>query len=374
MTNPTLPHASKDDVIIHGMPVQERIEWLIHHSDHHSQEFKSPKSWLARSRYHAKHPTAIVAFKCMDEHITIQVATNTPHGIILQFRNPGSRFHLGWPHLVEVLADHVPGVAGRGRLTLALITYHCSKGNCRRGYAVFNYGTDAAHSLTFGIQRQVEALFSTGHGTAYPVVCCFETDEAAPVLHGSDGEVLDLSSTVSSTNRDNLPSLPARLYPDMPDQMRQDLLHLVRGNITRIAGIRQANRELNIEHREWMICIGRGFDWLHMPNLAHIMGPYSPDLADPIRKAAGIIEANMHAGRIPDDGFLLLIVAPNHEIGSDRARAGLKSGFLSGFAADVIRTEITKPAEKMQVRTAIIAWQSRAMVMIDPCVARTAGQ
>ena len=102
-----------------------------------------------------------------------------------------------------------------------------------------------------------------------------------------------------------------------------------------------------------------------MPNLALIIGPYSPNLADPIRKAASIIEANMRAGRIPDDGFLLLAEAPYREFGIERARAELKSGFLSGFAADVIRTEFPKLAEKMHVRTAVLAWQSRVMELID---------
>ena len=82
-----------------------------------------------------------------------------------------------------------------------------------------------------------------------------------------------------------------------------------------------------------------------------------------------IIETNMQAGRIPDDGFLLLAEAPYHEIGVDRARAELKSRFLSEFAADVIRIEFPKLAEKMHVRTAVLAWQTRAMEMIDGCAA-----
>ena len=364
MTDSTLSQRSGDDIVIHSMPIQQRIDWLFQHARRHSDEFQSPESWLARCRYLAEHPTAIFAFKCMDGRINIPVVTNTPRGIILPFRNLGGRFHLGWPHLGEVLAEHVQGVAGQGRRILALVTYHYSKGDPHRGCAGFNYDTDAARTHTFGIQRQVEAVFGTGHGTVYPLVCGFETDEDALVLHGSGGEVLDLS-TVSSTNLDTLPALLARLYPDMPDQMRQDLLPLVRGNITHIAEIKQTNRELNIEHREWMICIGRGFDWLHMPNLALIIGPYSPDLADPIRQAASIIEANMRAGRIPDDGFLLFALAPYREIGVDRARAELKSGFMSGFAADVIGSEFPKLAEKMHVRTAVLAWQSRVMEMID---------
>lgn len=143
----------------------------------------------------------------------------------------------------------------------------------------------------------------------YPIVCGFETDEDALILHGTNGDILDLSS-VSTLDQDCLPALLEQLYPDMPKQILQDLLPLVRDNITHVADIKRTNRPPNIEHREWVICVGRGFDWLHTSNLALIIGPYSPDLADPIRKAAGIIEANMQTGRIPDDGFLLLAKAP----------------------------------------------------------------
>ena len=75
----------------------------------------------------------------------------------------------------------------------------------------------------------------------------------------------------------------------------------------------------------------------------------------------------MRVGRIPDDGFLLLALAPFRDIGVDRARAELKSGFLSRFAADVIGSEFPKLAEKMHVRTGIFAWHSRVVeMMIDP--------
>jgi len=364
MTNAAQSHRNTAEIGIHALPIQQRIEWMLARAHSHSQEFQSPESWLARSRYLAQHPTAIAAFTCMDGRINIPVATNTPHGVIMPFRNLGGCFNLGWPHLGEVVAEHVQAVVRQGRRTLALLTYHFSKGDPRRGCAGFNYNTDAARDHTFGFKQQMEAVFGTGHGTVYPVVCGFETDEDALVLHGSGNEVLDLS-TVSSTNHDALPALLAQLYPDMPDQIRQDLLPLVQDNITHIAGIKHTNRELNFEHREWMMCIGRGFDWLHMPNVALIIGPYSPDLADPIRKAAGIIEANMLAGRIPGDGFLLLAEAPYYEIGADRARAELKGQFMSEFAADVIRAEFPKLAEKMHVRTAVLAWQSRVMEMVD---------
>ena len=59
----------------------------------------------------------------------------------------------------------------------------------------------------------------------------------------------------------------------------------------------------------------------------------------------------MHAGRIPDDGFLLLTSAPYAEIGVDKARAELKSRFLSEFAAEVIRNDFPGLADKMHIDT-----------------------
>ncbi len=359
--------------VVRNMPIRQRIDWLMDHAHRHSVEFQSSESYMARSLYMAQHPTAIVALNCMDGRINISVATDTPAGIILPIRNLGGRFSLGWPYFGEVLTGHVRSMVGQGRRTLMLITYHYSKGDSHRGCAGFGYDTDAARSHTLEIKRQVEAVFGSSHNTVYPLVCGFETDEDALVLHGIGGEVLDLS-TISPAIQDTLPAVLARLYPGMPDQIRQDLLPLVQGNLSHIAGVRQSTRELeseHVEHHEWMLGVGRGFDWLHMPNLALIIGPYSPDLAEPIRKAAGIIEANMKMHRIPDDGFLLLVASPYHEIGVDRALAEVKSRFLSEFAVGIIRAECPNLKDKMHVRSSVITWESQMMEVIDCPVART---
>ena len=348
---------------IHSRPIDQRIDWLFNHARRHSEAFQEPESWLARRRYLAEHPTAILALKCMDGRINLSVATHTPMGIIQPFRNLGGRFDLGWPHLGEVLAHHVGEVVSQGRRALAFITYHFSKGDPRRGCAGFHFDTEAARAHTQAVKAQMEHVFGRGHGTVYPLVCGFETDEDALVLHGAGGETLD----VATLTADDIPALPARLarlYPDMSEQFLHDLLPLVAGNIARVAEVKAASREVDIEHREWMICIGRGFDWLHMPNLALIIGPYSPDLADPIRKAAGIIRANMRAGRIPDDGFLLLATVPYSEMGAERARAELKSRFMCEFAAGVIRATDPALAEKMHQRTAVLDWRSRGLELI----------
>ncbi|MDP1653783.1 MAG: carboxysome shell carbonic anhydrase [Rhodocyclaceae bacterium] len=352
---------------IYNKPIQERIDWLFDLASRHSADYCNPETALARQLYLAEHPTAIAVFKCMDGRVNIPVVTNTPVGILMPFRNLGGRFDLGWPHLGEVLAHHVQHMVSSGRRVLFLINYHYSQGAPHRGCAGFNYDTAAAMAHTYDIRRQVEHIFGAAHGTVYPLVCGLETDEDALIIHGHDGQKLELA-TLAHGDRATLDLRLAALLPDMPAQMRADLLPLLHGNLEHIDEVRAQNRRnertLDIEHREWMICLGRGFDFLHTPNTALIIGPYSPNLAEPIHRAAGIIQSNMQAGRIPDDGFLLLASVPYDEIGVDRARAELKSRFLSDFAAEVIRNEHPDLAGKMTIRTAVLDWRSRQLEIL----------
>jgi Carboxysome Shell Carbonic Anhydrase len=349
---------------VHSKGIDERTEWLFSLARTHAEQFSSSESWLSRQRYLAQHPTAVLVLKCMDGRINIPVATDTPTGIIQPFRNLGGMFNLGWPHLGETLARSVEQIVSRGRRALVLITYHYSKGDPHRGCAGFNYDTAAAIAHTRAIKAQVEHTFGAGHQTVYPVLCGFETDEDALILHGENEDTLSLAE-LSSSELESLPQRLSALFEDMPHQVRDDLVPLLRGNLSHIDRLRRAPpRTLDIQHREWMICIGRGFDFMHTPNLALIIGPYSPDLSDPIRKAASIIESNMREGRVPDDGFLLLASAPYEEHGVDRARATLKSQFMSDFAASVISREFPALAAKMRRHTCVLDWRTRELVAV----------
>ena len=353
---------------VHGKPILDRIDWLHDVARRYSAAYCDPEACLARELHRARHPTAIAVLKCMDGRINIPIATNTPPGIIQPFRNLGGFFDLGWPHLGEVLEHYVRGRLQGGQRVLMLITYHFSRGDPHRSCAGFAYRTADAVAHVQGVKAQLEHVFGRRNGSVYPLVCGFETDEEALVLHGRDGQTLSMAD-LSEADRPELPARLQQLLPDMPARMRTDLLPLLEGNLAHIAALRQTERSLDIEHREWMICVGRGFDWLHLPNVALIIGPYSPDLADPIRKAAGIIEGNMAAGRIPDDGFLVLSSVPYEDIGVDRARAELKSRFMARFAADVIRREFPALAPRMTVRETVLNWDSRSVEPLPAGVA-----
>ncbi|KAI9006322.1 hypothetical protein DFJ74DRAFT_690285 [Hyaloraphidium curvatum] len=355
----TLNRASKAVVT---KPISQRIEWLFDVAAVSSAEYCSPASYVSRKRYRSKYPTEILALKCMDGRINLAVATNTPPGIFQPFRNLGGRFHLGWPHLGETIVEAVDRVVSDGRRVIIIATYHFSKGDVHRGCAGFNYDTDAARRHTFEIKSQIEEVFGgTEHSTVYPLVCGFETDEDALILHGRDGDVLNMADLDPNTDRDTLRARLATLLPDAHRSMIDDLVPVLAGNLEHVAEMRARTRTLDVEHREWAICIGRGFDWLHAPNTALIVGPYSPDLDEPIRRAAGIIKSNMDGGRIPSDGFLLLASSPYDEVGVDKARAVIKSRFLLDFAAGVIRRSFPELADKMHVRTCVMSWATRSL-------------
>jgi len=88
-----------------------------------------------------------------------------------------------------------------------------------------------------------------------------------------------------------------------------------------------------------VIGIGRGFDWMHTPTWRLLINPYSPDLADPIRNAAGIIGPTCNPAVSPMMAFCCSPNRPTTKSEADRARAELKSIFLSRICRWDIRAE-----------------------------------
>ncbi|WP_163575609.1 hypothetical protein [Halomonas faecis] len=353
---------------IHDRPIFERIDTLLGLSRRHASTFCSPSASLARERYLAKHPTRILVMKCMDGRIHIPHATRTPLGIITPFRNLGGIFDLGWPYLGELLTDAVSEAISSGHGTLLMITYHFSRGERARGCAGFDCDRQAALAHARHLQNQADRLFGRDRQHVYPLVCGFETDGDALIVHGADDATLDIDQ-LDASERTSLPGRLAQLCPDMPDDIRRDLLPLLEGNLSHAAELRGGSRDLDLEHREWVICIGRGFDFLHLPNTALIIGPYGPDLAEPIGTAADIIDDNMQSGRIPQDGFMLLASTPYQTVGVDRARAELKSHFLADFASKVIHTRHPELAKRMVSHTAVVHWPTRCLDLLDESTA-----
>lgn len=342
---------------LYQQPFASRLSWLEQLAERHSHEFIASSG--QRSQYLQQHPTKLIALKCMDGRIHLPHATQTPLGIIQPYRNLGGIFDLGWPYLGDMLCDDINQALAANRPVLVLITYHYSAGDKWRGCAGFHCDRDAALAQALQIRDQVQYIFAD-KPACYALVAGFETDSDALVLHGSTGRILDLSQ-YSPAIFTALPALLQQLCPALPAAIQADLLPLLRGNLQHSALQRQQRRQLDIEHREWMLCLGRGFDFLHVPNIALIIGPFSPDLSQPVKKAAAIIRTNMSNGRILADGVLLLASVPYLEEGADRKRAELKAAFFCQFAKAVIAEAEPTLLPQLQSRSAVMYWPERRL-------------
>ncbi len=321
-----------------------------------SEEYVSARETLKRRQYRGRHPTQIIALKCMDGRLLLPGITKTPIGIIDPFRNIGGKFDLGWPFFGYLIGNSIDYAIKKGRDALILVTYHFSKGDTHRGCAGHNYDTDSAMTASRKLVKQLDAVFGGfPHETVYPLLVGIETDEDALILHGHKGELLDLAKVESFTD-ESIRSELMRLYPDMKERIVQDLVPLVRGNLEHIEEVRRTKRPItDMEHKEQVLAIGRGFDWLHIPNRALIVGPYSYDLTDPIGKAAGILQSNLEAGRIPVDGGILIMTSAAYRdnAGSEKNIAKEKARSLFDLTMHTIEKAHPRLLKEYRVETLV---------------------
>lgn len=318
------------------------IQFLLDHNQEQSKAYAGSDAVLWRQQYRAKHPTEIAALKCMDGRLNFAVMTGMPPGIIQPFRNIGGKFDLGWPFFGALIREWIEYAISRGRDAMVLVTYHFSKGDPHRGCKGFGYDIAAAQKGTTILKAQFEHVFGGSHQIVYPVMVGIETDEDALVLHGSKGEVFNVADNVDMSEEDARRTLQS-LYPDMRPRFIDDLLPLIVGNQAHIKEVRAMNRTvLDNEHREQILGVGRGFDWLHIPNKALIVGPYSYNLRDPIATAASIILDNLEQGRIPkEEGVVLLTSAVFREArGVEKELAEEKATSLARFAWETVERDV----------------------------------
>ncbi len=338
------------------------IEYLLDLNQKHSAEFQ--RSTLERRRYRAIHPTEIGFMKCMDGRLHGPVMTRTTLGIIQPFRNIGGRFDLGWFGFAHLIKEWVDYAVTKGRNCLVFTTYHYSRSNPHRGCAGFNYDTEAAIASSLKLRQQFERVFR--RDGVFPIQCGIETDLDALVLHGENGEIIDLSE-ITNPSPEVVSATLERLYPYIPSRVLGDIAPLVMGNISHIESIRRSKRPLEYtEHREWVIGVGRGFDWLHEPNTALIIGPFDPDRRNAIKTAALVIKKNIEDGKVGNKDVVLITSAPYRDpVGPDAPLAVEKAVELQEAATEVIYNEVPDLIPHIKHLTTTVDMNTRALNVID---------
>lgn len=307
---------------------------------HRSDEFCTPVARDARTLYSSKHPTEILAFKCMDGRINLPLITGVPMGRLHPFRHIGGKFLLGDPYLGRLVLDAKESALHEGRSTLALCTYHFSKGSAHRGCAGHNYDTQSARDGAFALKKEFEEVFGVGNQAIAAVVVGIETDEDALIFCTEEGEELHIGDSAEATDEQIRAKL-FLLYPHLTHQMLDDLLPLALGNRTHVGTARKQPRtDTELVHNENIICVGRGFDWLHLPNRALIIGPYGHfdnTWREAVVVAGDIVRDNFRKNEaLHNEGALLLVSAPYTDIG-ERGLAIAKAKYFATVATQALQ-------------------------------------
>lgn len=360
-----------DDINV-GVIDENLAEYILRRNKTQGELFTTPSAELGRKHYHALHPTRIIALKCMDGRIHLPLYTETPPGIIQPFRNIGGRFDLGWPFFQELIRDEVNFSVKAGREFLLMSSYHFSKDDTHRGCAGFSYDTEAARQQAFKIEEQF--CHAVGGAVivspvAFALTIGIETDNEALLFHGKDGSVMDLAELSVTTSENDIEIMLRNLYPRMSHGMVRDLIPLIKGNIRHIEKVRRAGKApVDLEHREQVIAVGRGFDWLHLPNTALIVGPYSHAWPEYVRVAGTIVLDNIRKKRIPESlGALLLIVAHHRqdEGAFGRALKREKVRYLKEESLRALKEGVPELMKYIQIVTGVVSAETQHLELIE---------
>ena len=351
--------------------MNSRVEKLLKINEDHAQLYMN----LAAERqiYRAQHPTEIAAMKCMDGRLHLPVMTNTAAGVIQPWRNLGGKFNLGWPHYQDTVFEWADYSFNKGRNCIVLATYHFARGVAgedpekthHRGCAGYKYDTEAAKAGSLQLKDQFNRVFNSNG--LYAIQCGIETDLDALILHGENGDIVDLAE-IHFDSVEDIEGRLRQLYPSIPVEVLRDLIPMVKGNIEHIAEVRASSRPVaDAEHKEWVLAVGRGFDWLHELNTALIVGPFDPDLEGAIATAAGLLKSNIESGRVNSkEGLVLLISTPYRDpAGYRRRKAEEKANYLSSMAYRVIQERVPEIIPYLSIVTTVVDTNTRKLNVLS---------
>ncbi len=329
-----------------------------------------PSERVRRATHRQAHPTEIAAFKCMDGRLDLARITRTPPGIVQPFRNVGGNFDLGWPFLGAALTDWVEYTISRGRNRLIFVTYHFSQSDTHWGCKGQGYDTAKALASAQKLCRQIEDVFGSRVRTTHPIVVGIETDEDVLILHSEqdDEAVYNVGEHLNDTEIEVAAAL-RRLYPSMLQRTLDDLLPLVAGNQAHVREIRKTGREhIELVHAERVIAVGRGFDWLHLPNTALIIGPYSHKWPDAVETAGQIVLNNIASGTVSsEEGVLVLIAVLSHDpVGSYGWNVGIeRTRYLERVTLETLRTRVPDLMPYVRHAGGVLEADTRFLHLLD---------
>lgn len=346
------------------------IEFLIEVNEKNSRDFIKQRE--ARRLYRRMYGTEFAVLKCMDGRLLFPDLTRTPLGIIQPYRNLGGIFHLGWPFFQQAIEGWKKYADSKDRDSVVFVTYHFSRGSKDRGCKGHGYDIDKARNFSLNLKKEFDLVYRgfeiQSYNKLFALQVGIETDCESLILHGENGENVDLAN-IEDSSEANVFNLLISLYPEInsvaPNIIR-DFVPLVQGNILHVKEVKESGRPVQeADHRESVIAVGRGFDWLHLPNKALIVGPWQDNLSEPIKTAISLIKHNIEEGKLNGDKIVLLTSGAYRKVEGEEPRlAELKSLYLRDIALNVIKRDFKELLPQLQVLVTTVDLNTRKINVI----------
>ncbi|MFA6908645.1 MAG: hypothetical protein WC289_02035 [Patescibacteria group bacterium] len=348
------------------------VQFLLQRNVEQSKIFCSEQSRMWKRQYREAHPTKIIVLKCSDGRLNLSLLTDTPPGILEPYRTIGGAFDIGWPFFESLIMESVRQSASQHQNVLILVTYHWSVGDVKRGCRGFNNDIEAAKAYTRTFCGKLNMILAHLPHMVRAIQVGIETDEDALTFHGESSNGVFKTVEHLKQSDDEILEGFRKLYPALNEQMTVDLATLALGNRRHVEHVRKNPKPLDdVFHKERVVVIGRGADWLHLPNFALIIGPYSYNLSEPLIIAAKILLENLTSGRVPqDEGVVLMISAAYreadpHYIDMARGMAIEKAHSLSTFAYDTVAQHVPELMPYVHMLKGTVDMQTRLFTPLE---------
>ncbi|NTV41600.1 MAG: hypothetical protein HGA61_05015, partial [Candidatus Moranbacteria bacterium] len=147
----------------------------------------------------------------------------------------------------------------------------------------------------------------------------------------------------------------------IPSNVKKYILRLIKGNIEHMSEHEEAHHEVSMDHHEFAICFGRGFQWIP-PHRGIIINPSFNSLRE-LLQAVDIQAKNQEKGRVKN-GCLLVVCTPYREIAKIPA-AKEQTRDLTHFALKHIWSHRPDVHSNLRVLSVIVNVETKELTLFD---------
>ncbi len=342
------------------------VDWLIALNDMRSRTFVKDRP--ARQAWRESRKIEIAWFGCMDGRFHPPTITGTHLGIWSIWQNIGGKFDLAkWPRFQNSFEKFWWCSKRNDRLMLVIITYHFSRSdNARLGCKGHGFDLARAQASSRALKSQFEHVFKD-EPTTYVISVGIDTDGDSMVFHGQNGEI-DIA-TANDRSESFFRDEFKRIDPSMPDGFLPHVVEIAMLNGRHVTQVSNGQRPIkDIEHGEWVLAVGQGFDWLHTLNTAIIIGPFDPQFSRWVRIGARILDGNSE--REDFDWRRGLVLMASAQFNPDQGSVGqrlaeFKARQLADQAVTAIKNSMPHLLEHLQRVTGTVDMGTRKFHILD---------